>query len=297
MIHFSKKNIVFIALGLFFFFAGMCTISYFFKKDADHFKEEFIASSNEKEVMLDSLYGLKATYQIAIAENEALSKELEVEKMKVEELIRDLRNSNSIQPNQFVNFKSRFQLIKKTLAVKTEEIAALKSENKQLLSEIQTQNVRMYEQILQKDTLIKQKEELVSKVKKAENLILKDFKLIGIKQKKSSEATVTDKANKVDKLVVSFIVQGNNLAKTGTKSYFVQVIDQNNMVMGERHTIVLEDSNKLIYSFTMDVNYQNKDVNAFGFLEPIGKHFEKGTYFLKVFDNKDVIGTSSLTLR
>lgn len=296
MSYFSKKIIIFFAIAFVFYFVALAAISYFYKSDAEHFKKEFIAVSTEKDKILDSLHVLKATYEIAIATNASLTKELQLEKRNVEQLMLEIRNAETVSPEQFVAYKVRFRKLKSALDLKTKEIAALKSENNYLQTEIQNQNIKIYQQNLQKDTLVKQKEELISKVEKAENLVLKDFKLIGIKQKKSSEAIIIDKANKIDRLVVSFLVQANALAKAGTKSYYVQILDQNNTILGERESVFLADRKKLVYSFSMDVTYQNKDVNAFGFLDPYQKKFEKGTYFLKIFDDQNLIGSSSLTV-
>ncbi|MBK0369748.1 hypothetical protein [Flavobacterium agrisoli] len=294
---FSKTILILFGATFIIYLVSIFTMRSHFKKDVAHFKKEYQAVNAQKEKILDSLYLLKASYQIAISENTSLAAELAVEKNNVELLMQEIKNTENLSPQQLSNFLIRYRKLQTTMDIRAAEIKKLKSQNKNLLSEIETQNVKMYHQSLQKDTLIRQKEELITKVEKAENLILKDFKLLGIKQKKADDAMITDKSSKIDKLVVSFLVQANALAKAGVKSYFVQIIDQNNLILGERASVILADKKKLIYSFAMDVNYQNKDVTAFGFLNPYEKRFGKGTYFLKIFDNTNLIGSSSLTIQ
>lgn len=296
MSNFIKKSIIFLAVASVGYFVALVTMGQFYKSDVEHFKKKFIAVSSEKDKILDSLHVLKANYQLAIDRNAALSKELELEKRNVEELMLEIRNDETVSPEQFKAYEARFRKLKNVLQSKTEEITVLKSEKNQMQTEMETHNVKFQVQSLQNDTLAKEKEELIAKIEKAESLILKDFKLIGIRQKKANEAIITDKASKIDRLAVSFLLQANAIAKAGVKSYYVQIIDKNNTILGEQKSVVLADTKKLIYSFSIDVNYENKDVDAFGFLEPYQKRFEKGTYFLKVFDDKNLIGSSSLNI-
>ena len=89
-------------------------------------------------------------------------------------------------------------------------------------------------------------------------------------------------------------IAGNQIAKSGDKTYYVQVIDSKNNVLGEKKTISFDDMS-LTYSFTSAVKYENKTVQVSENLP--GKDFQKGTYFINVFDKGDLVSKSSFELK
>ena len=95
-------------------------------------------------------------------------------------------------------------------------------------------------------------------------------------------------------LQVNFTVAENKIAKSGDKTYYVQVIDSKNNVLGDKSTISFGD-NTLTYSFTTTVKYENKTVEVSEQLP--GKDFAKGTYFVNVFDKGELVSKSSFSLR
>jgi hypothetical protein len=49
----------------------------------------------------------------------------------------------------------------------------------------------------------------------------------------------TDKARRADMLKVSFTIAENQFAKSGDKTYYVQVIDSKNNVLGDKKIMIL----------------------------------------------------------
>jgi hypothetical protein len=74
----------------------------------------------------------------------------------------------------------------------------------------------------------------------------------------------------------------------------VQVIDSKNNVLGDKKTESFGD-NSLTYSFKTTVQYENKTVNVSEDLP--GKDFAKGTYFINIFDNDELVSKTSFSLR
>ena len=95
-------------------------------------------------------------------------------------------------------------------------------------------------------------------------------------------------------LKISFTIAENAVAKSGDKTYYVQVIDAKNNVLGDKTTLTF-GSQSLTYSFQAKVKYENKTVNVSQDLP--GKKFEKGSYFVNIFDKGELVSKSSFTLR
>ncbi|MEO8532228.1 MAG: hypothetical protein ABI441_00690 [Flavobacterium sp.] len=243
--------------------------------------------------ILDSLNVLKLAYDVAILEKTALSQELELERRNVENLMEIIKSSRNPSSSQIKVYRKQLS----DLNTKGFEIKKLKSQNKNLLTEIESQNLVMYKQKAENDTLILKQKKLESTLIDASRLLTNTFKVIALREKKSGKELETDKAKNTKKLKVSFVVNGNSVAKTGKKVFYIQVLDQKNAVLGENKLIEFGNDKALVYSFIVAVDFQGKPVNVYGILnQEDGFQFQKGTYFVNFFDKQEIMGSTSITL-
>lgn len=268
------------------------SLVYIFKlsSDTEVVKTELTTSLTEKESVMKDLQELKATYDAAIAENTSMSDELIQERDKVVALMDDLNKSKG----DVSKYRSQVQAMQgkmKTLVAENDE---LKKQNGVLTVQRDSTIVVLGESKKYNEVLVGQNEELAKTVEKGSKLSVLNTKTIAYKVKGSGKQVETDKASRADVLKVSFTIAENQIAKSGDKTYYVQVIDSKNNVLGDKKTETFGD-NTLTYSFKTTVQYENKSVNVSEDL--IGKDFEKGTYFINVFDNDELVSKTSFSLR
>jgi hypothetical protein len=259
------------------------------------FSESSSESLSQKNI-LDSLSTLKLAYDVAILEKTSLSQQLELEKRNIENLMEIIKASKNPSAEQIQVYRKQLSDMKIALESKVIEIKKLKSQNKNLLSEIESQNVVMYKQKTENDTLVSKQKKLESTLKDASKLVTNNFSVIALKEKKSGQELETQKAKNTKKLKVSFSVNGNAVAKTGKKVFYIQVLDQKNKVLGENKLIEFGNDKALVYSFIVAVDFQGKAVNVYGILNADESAFKKGTYFVNFFDKQEIIGSTSITL-
>ncbi len=250
--------------------------------------------ASEQQNILDSLNTLKAAYDLAILEKTALSKELELERKNVENLMEIIKVSQNPSAEQIKIYRNQLSGMKSSLDSKVAEIKKLKSQNKNLLTEIESQNVVMYKQKAENDTLISKQKKLESTLKDASKLYLSNFKVVALREKNSGAELETTKAKNTKKLKISFTVNGNAVAKTGKRVFYVQVLDQKNTVLGDNKLIEFGNDKALVYSFIVSTDFQGKSLNAYGILN--ADQFKKGTYFVNYFDKQEIMGSTSVTL-
>lgn len=290
-------------LAVFFGFGLGATVFIFNKGPYDREKMEgvnkvkrFAAPNQEglaQKNILDSLNVLKLAYDVAILEKTALSQELELERRNVENLMEIIQSSKNPSPSQIKVYRKQLS----DLSAKGLEIKNLKSQNKNLLTEIESQNLVMYKQKAENDTLILKQKKLESTLIDASKLSASTFKVIALREKKSGKELETDKAKSTKKLKISFSVNGNSVAKTGKKVFFIQVLDQKNTVLGENKLIEFDNEKALVYSFIVAVDFQGKPTTVYGILnQEDGFQFQKGTYFVNFFDKHEIMGSASVTL-
>ena len=252
--------------------------------------------STAQKNIIDSLNVLKQQYDLAILEKTSLSQQLELERKNVENLMEIIKASKNPSITQIQIYRKQLLDLKTTLESKGLEIKRLKSQNKNLLTEIESQNVVMYQQKAQNDTLILKQKKLESTIKDASRLSLTNFKVIALREKKSGIELETDKAKNTKKLKVSFSINGNSVAKTGKRIFYIQVLDQKNTVLGEDKLIEFGNDKALVYSFIVAVDFQGKPANVYGILNADENDFKKGTYFVNFFDKQEIMGSTSITL-
>ena len=268
------------------------SLVYIFKlsSDTDVVQTELTTTMTEKESVMKDLQELKATYDAAIAENTSMSDELIQERDKVVALMDDLNKSKG----DVSKYRAQVQAMQgkmKTLVAENDE---LKKQNGVLTTQRDSTIVVLGESKKYNEVLVGQNEELAKTVERGSKLSILNTKTSAYKLKSSGKQIETDKASRADILKVSFTIAENQIAKSGDKTYYVQVIDAKNNVLGEKKTENFGD-NSLTYSFKTTVKYENKSVNVTEDLP--GKDFAKGTYFINVFDNDELVSKTSFSIR
>lgn len=271
------------------------SLFYIFKltTDTETLETEVSFVKTENDNVLKDLEELKATYDAAIAENTLMSDELIAEREKVVGLMAQLEKSKG-DVNAMAKYKKQVAALQTKMNSLMKEVAVLKKENQTLTTNLDSTKVVLTDSKNYNQVLVGQNEELSKTVEKASKLSVLNLKTGSYKLKGSGKQVETDKASRVDILKVSFTIAENSVAKSGDKTYYVQVIDSKNNVLGDKINASFGDKS-LTYSFTSTVKYENKTVDVVKDLP--GKDFLKGTYFVNVFDKSELVSKSSFTLR
>ncbi len=271
------------------------SLVYIFKMTSDAKALQTVISSTktEKETVMKDLEELKATYDAAIAENTSMSEELIAEREKVTNLISDLKKSKG-DVASMAKYKNQFFALETKMKGLMQEVEVLKKENATLTTQRDSTVMVLGEAKKYNEVLVGQNEELTKTVEIASKLTISNLKTAAYKMRSSGKQIETEKARRADVLKISFTIAENKVAKTGDKTYYVQVIDAKNNVLGEKKTESFGDKS-LTYSFSTVVQYENKSVDVTQDLP--GQDFEKGTYFVNVFDKGELVSKSSFSLK
>ena len=268
-----KAAIVVLALLL------LGSIGYIYKLTTDN-KETVNTLTTEKETLAEELKAKIAEYDVMIADNTALKDELQAEQAKMVELLEQVEKSKG-DVAAMAKYKASYLKLKGEMDNLVAENKLLKEENVTLTSSLDSTKVVLDDAKKFNDTLLVQNEGLTKTVEKGSKLAVLNLKVLAVKERSSGKQIETDKAGRADKLKVSFLIAENQIAKTGNREYYVQIIDSKNNILGEKKTIPAGDKT-LTYSFITTVKYENKTVQVNE--EVAGKDFAAGTYFVNVFD-------------
>ena len=282
-----KAAIVILALLL------LVSGGYIYKLTSDN-KQTVTGLTTEKTVLADELKAKIAEYDIMISDNTALKEELQAEQLKMVELLEQVEKSKG-DAAAMAKYKSSYLKLKGEMDNLVAENKLLKAQNVTLTSSLDSTNVVLDDTKRLSDTLLSLNENLTKTVEKGSKLALLNLKVLAVKEKSSGKQIETDKAKRADKLKVSFLIAENQIAKTGSRDYYVQIIDGKGNIIGDKETIAA-GTQTLTYSFISTVKYENKSVQVNE--ELAGKDFAAGSYFVNVFDtNFELVSKTSFNLR
>lgn len=271
------------------------SLVYIFKmtSEAEVVQTELKTTLTEKESVMKDLEELKATYDAAIAENTSMSDELIVERDKVVNLMASLSKSKG-DVASLAKYKAQYITLQGNMKVLMEENDALKKANSTLTAQRDSTATVLGESKKYNETLVGQNEELSKVVEKAAKLTVLNTRGSAFKLRSSGKEISTEKASRADVLKISYTIAENQVAQSGAKTYYVQVIDSKNNVLGDKKTENFGE-NSLTYSFVSNINYENKTVDVTENLK--GKDFPKGVYYVNIFDKDQLVSKTSFTLK
>jgi cell division protein FtsB len=258
--------------------------------DVNSTETKLATTLSEKDQVMKDLKDLKTTYDAAIAENTSMSDELIAERDKVIALMEKLKNSNG----DVSKYKKQYLVLESKMKGLVAENEILKKDNTVLKVQRDSTIVVLDESKKTNKELTGQNENLTKTVEKGSKLAIVNLKSSAFIVRSSGKEIATDKASRADVLKVSFTIAENSIAKSGERKYYVQVIDSKNNVMGERQTERFADKT-LTYSYIANVKYDNKTVDVVNNIK--ADKLEKGTFYVNIFDNGQLISNAIFTLK
>ena len=289
----SNSNLKAIIIALAVLLSGSLVYIYKVTTDANLTQKVLDNTKTEKASVMKDLEALKATYDAAIAENTSMSAELIAERDKVVSLMADLEQSKG-DAASMKKFKNKFFELQTKMKGLVQENESLKKQNVTLTTQRDSTVVVLGETKKNNEVLAVQNEELAKTVEKGSKLYVTNLTTTAYKLKGSGKQVETEKARRADMLKISFTISENAIAKSGDKTYYIQVIDSKNNVIGDKKTETFS-GNLLTYSFVTNIKYENKSVKVAHDLH--GDNFEKGTYFVNIFDKSELVSNTTFTLK
>ncbi|MBC7642174.1 MAG: hypothetical protein H7174_07535 [Flavobacterium sp.] len=271
------------------------SLAYIFKlsNDVTLGKNTITTVTSEKDKVLADLSALKTNYDIAISENTTMSDELIAERDKVVKLMDDVKRSNGSVAS-LSQYKQKYIALDGKMKNLMAQVDDLTKKNTTLTTQIDSTVAVLGETKKANENLLGQNSEMAKSIETASKLTITNLKASAFKLKSSGKQIETDKASRADALKISFTIAENKIAKSGDQTYYVQVIDADNNVLGDKKSIYFGDK-LLNYSFVSTVKYNNKSIEVTEMLT--GKDFPKGNYFINIFDQKELVNFSTFGLK
>lgn len=269
---------------------GIYTIKFYNEE-----KENQELLKQEKAVIEGELNDLIIKYDEAIGENEELDRDL----VAARERIVSLRDSvQDMEANLAVIARYRREV--SNLKAEKEQlfrvVDSLSNQNLQLITAIDSTNNVLLERTRISDSLRDQTQAMGVKIDQAAQLKVSNLRGEGVIERNSGRLVENDRTRRVDKIRTCFSLTPNALAEAGEKDLYVQVYNPNNELVGDQ-IAVQHDGGVMVYSAATKVFYENEELDVCILANTVSDRLVAGTYKVLVYEDTNLIGATSFSLR
>ena len=282
--------------------SGFAFVNYSNQQQVQTFIEQ------ENKLVENELSEMLMRYNILEIENGTIKSQMEESKRKLKSILDSVK---SLEPNAALISRYKAQLIKLKLenASILALVKSLETKNDSLMETnqlVETSLANTKTQLKETSTtakvlknknnsLTKQNGTLENKLEEAKRISVVNMDAKGVKRVTKNRIVSTNRASRIKKVHVSFTMVANKFADRGDKNIYVQVLDpQYNIVPNEGEIKFNEKS--LVYSRKEVVDYRNDNLDVSAFID-IDEDLVKGTYFISVFHDVELIGSTSIELK
>lgn len=255
----------------------------------------YVEISTERNNVKAELEEMLAQYNALETSNGEIKAELEVEKAKIEELLKNIKGKDwSIN-----KLKKETESLRKIMKGFVVQIDSLNTLNKELRAEKEVVQGELKTEKNKTENLTKENEGLSTKVTIASYIKTSGLKSSGIKVKTDNTGKENDRAKKIDKIRTTFTILKNDITPPGEKWIYVRILSPDGKVLSEK----TDDSNKFdfngvkgLYSAKKLVDYQNQEMNVTIDWKKTDE-FPVGEYNVEVYADGVDIGKTKFTLK
>jgi len=222
--------------------------------------KELIAARDRIVVLLDSVKNYKANLSI-------------INRYKAQ--VRALKNERT---QLFIRADSLL-FVTQRLAIEKDSTTAVLNKTIKVVDSVTTANTQLFNS-LEKGALIG----------------ITNLDVTAIIVRRGGKIKQTKRASRADKIRVCYTIAPNTLAQAGDRVLYVQVINPENNIIGDKSNITF-GQDLLTYSKSDIVFYENKALDVCAIVGTAGQDVLKGLYTINIFDAQRQIGSTTLMLK
>jgi len=247
----------------------------------------------EKESLEREYTDMLAQYNALQTDNKQISGQLEQEKMKIKEMLEEIKGLKNANYYQISQYKKELGTLREIMRSYIVQIDSLNTRNKLLADENKQVKTDFQKVKNEKDNLQIKAEDLTQKVDVASALRAINISPLPVNDK-AKEVT---KAKKVTKIKVCFTLTENAIAKSGNRIVYIRIARPDKEILPNAEGSMFEyNGEQILYSARREIDYENKDVDMCIYWANTGE-LSVGVYTVDIFSEGKHIGTATFALK
>jgi conjugal transfer/entry exclusion protein len=247
---------------------------------------------SQKDEMLHKLKNIELEYDELSKEYEGLDSVFSKEKGNIQSLMDEIKNLKGSASN----YQEKVEELEKRLKEYVTKIEDLKSKNESLSSENLKVKNTLDSSLNKNIELTSKNTSLADKIKAGAALRASDQISEGVRLNSKKQEVLTRNARKAEKIRTSFTLLDNALATKGYKIIYARIADPDGVILCQSDNDTFTFKGKTIaYSLKKEIYYDNTSQDVGIYWEKT-KDFKKGSYYIDVFVDDNLLGTSTVSL-
>ena len=254
------------------------------KSDSDFIKQE-------KKLLQQELSAFITRYDELGSENDSLQLEFEAVKLRAKSALDSL---NDIKADLALLSHVQAELMFLRKQSKNWRFDSLNNLIQDLEKERAQINTELSKQTKLSEKLRSENRFLSNLLESGTKIYANSFEAKVLKHDSNGQWVETDRAKKAEQFEVCFVIGENPLVNAGGKQLYVQIVGPDNNVINDKGAVEFGELS-LIYSAKLSVQYQNENMEICTAI-PGADEFDKGLYFVSVFENERRLGGTQIEL-
>lgn len=259
------------------------------KEKTDRIIVELKTANFQRDSLETEFRNLYDEYEYLKTDNDTLNKRLAKEQKRIDNVIREMRSSNT---RAIAQYKKELATLRQVMRGYVVQLDSLNRLNQDLTAEnikIKTNYRKSQERNVE---LSEEVDSLASKVEIASELQAQNIQVRGLNRKER----VTSRASKLDKLEVCCELSENSIAPKGYKDVYIRIARPDGEVLSLTTEKFTMQGSEFSFSAKRRVNYDGEPVSICVYWKNAGDLTE-GNYAVDIFADGKKIGESSIQLR
>ena len=257
-------------------------------------KKKLVGELNsEKQDLTEQILALQADYEGLSSEYDVINSQLDSSREEIAQLVEKVKKTEATNRAKIRSYEKELGTLRSIMRGYIVQIDSLNTLNHKLTAEAASARREAATAKRQNEELTQQVEELSGRV-----TVGSVIKARGIRMEAYTSADkLTDRSNRVSRLLVNLSLVENELAQRGPLEVFVRVFDPEGNLLsdGKGATFTLGEET-LQATASREVDYQGLEVDLGIYVNNIPS-FTKGIYIVKAYTNASLLGSAELLLR
>ncbi|HIB47011.1 MAG TPA: hypothetical protein EYN07_10045 [Flavobacteriaceae bacterium] len=258
------------------------------KSTVSDLEQQKIEIENELEELI-------ANYDEVIQDNELKDNELLAARERIEILLDSVKDAEA-NVGLIQRYKVEIGRLKNERIALFRKADSLIAANNRLVVERDSTNTVLNETIKVVDSVNMENQALSETVAKGSTVRATDLRGEAVIVRNSGKVVDTRRSSRADKIRACFQLAPNAIAEAGDRTFYVQVLNPKNNVLGDKAILNFENG-VLNYSKSVNVFYENEELDVCAMIDAKEDDLIEGRYVINVFDGGNQIATTTMILK
>tara|TARA_R100000935_G_C2798056_1_gene149125 strand:- start:30 stop:914 length:885 start_codon:yes stop_codon:yes gene_type:complete len=241
------------------------------------------------------LEGLIANYDEVIKDNELKDKDLIAARERITVLLDSVKDAQA-NVSLIARYKAEIGRLKQERIMLFRRADSLIAANRRLAIERDSTTTELENTRMLADSVSQENLAMNETIKKASIITATDLRGEAVIIRNSGKVVDTRRASRADKIRACFTLAPNAIAKKGDRTFYLQVINPRNKMMGDDAVKQFENKN-INYSSSTNVFYENDELDVCILVNSNEADLIEGRYTINLFDGATQIATTTMVLK